>query len=141
MRQAERKNQLKLRITIGGTVYDAEVEVLDEEDVAAPYVAPPTPVYVPAVSASPSSGAALNNDSSDGICRSPVTGLVIRVPVAPGQSVEAGELLLVLEAMKMETQVTAPRAGTVRKVHVEPGNSVKVGQVLVELEDGEREKG
>lgn len=132
---------MKLRITIAGNVYDAEVEVLDDEEVAAPYVIPPAPAYVPAVSTSPISGAISDNDVSNGIRRSPVTGLVIRVPVAPGQSVEAGELLLVLEAMKMETQVTAPRAGTVRKVHVEPGNSVKVGQVLVELEDGERAQG
>ncbi|UWZ85806.1 acetyl-CoA carboxylase biotin carboxyl carrier protein subunit [Occallatibacter riparius] len=132
---------MKLRITIAGNVYEAEVEVLDEEEVAAPYVAPPAPVYVPAVSVPPTSGNAFDNDLSNGIRRSPVTGLVIRVPVAPGQSVEAGELLLVLEAMKMETQVTAPRAGTVQKVHVEPGNSVKVGQVLVELEARDGEKG
>lgn len=129
---------MKLRITIAGNVYDAEVEVLDEEEIAAPYVA--APAYVPAVSTSPSSGAVKGNDLSDGICRSPVTGLVIRVPAVAGQSVEVGELLLVLEAMKMETQVTASRAGTVRKVHVAPGNSVKVGQVLVELEDRDRAK-
>jgi methylmalonyl-CoA carboxyltransferase small subunit len=132
---------LKLRITIAGNVYEADVEVLDEEEVAAPYVAPPAPVYVPPVSVSANSGAVLGNDLSDGICRSPVTGLVIRVPAASGKSVEAGELLLVLEAMKMETQVTAPRTGTVKKVHVEPGNSVKVGQALVELEDRDGEKG
>jgi biotin carboxyl carrier protein len=131
---------LKLRITIAGNTYEAEVEVLEEEEMAAPYVAPPTPAYVPAVSAPPKSGSVLDDGQSAGICRSPVTGLVIRVPVAPGQTVEAGELLLVLEAMKMETQVTAARAGTVRKVHVEPGNSVKVGQVLVELEDADGEK-
>ncbi len=131
---------MKLRITIAGNVYEAEVEVLDEEEFAAPYVAPPTPMYVPAVSVLANPGAVLGNDLSSGIRRSPVTGLVIRVPVTPGQSVEAGELLLVLEAMKMETQMTAPRAGTVKKVHVEPGNSVKVGQVLVELEDRDAEK-
>jgi methylmalonyl-CoA carboxyltransferase small subunit len=125
---------LKLRITIAGNTYEAEVEVLEEEEMAAPYVAPPSPAYVPAVGAPPSSGSVFDNDLSAGICRSPVTGLVIRVPVASGQTVEAGQLLLVLEAMKMETQVTAPRSGTVQKVHVEPGNSVKVNQPLIELE-------
>jgi methylmalonyl-CoA carboxyltransferase small subunit len=124
---------LKLRITIAGNTYEADVEVLDEEEMAAPYV-PPAPMYVPTISSTASAGATFDNDASDGIRRSPVTGLVIRVPVTEGQAVEAGELLLVVEAMKMETQVTAPRGGTVLKVHVEPGNSVKVNQPLIELE-------
>ena len=125
---------MRLRITIAGNTYEADVEVLDEEETAAPYVPPPAPMYVPTISVPASAGAAFENDASDGIRRSPVTGLVIRVPVTAGQTVEAGELLLVVEAMKMETQVTAPRAGTVLKVQVEPGNSVKVNQPLIELE-------
>jgi len=125
---------LKLRITIAGNTYEADVEVLDEEETAAPYVPPPAPMYVPTASFTASAGATFDNDASDGIRRSPVTGLVIRVPVTAGQAVEAGELLLVVEAMKMETLVTAPRCGTVLKVHVEPGNSVKVNQPLIELE-------
>ena len=66
--------------------------------------------------------------------RSPVMGLVIKVNVEPGQAVEAGALMLVLEAMKMETKVTAPRAATVKSVHVKPGDPVKVNQLLVEFE-------
>jgi biotin carboxyl carrier protein len=54
--------------------------------------------------------------------------------VKPGQAVEAGELVLVLEAMKMETNVTAPRAGTVKNVHVAQGDSAKLNQVLLEFE-------
>ena len=61
-------------------------------------------------------------------------GLVIKVNVEPGQAVEAGEVLMVLEAMKMETNMTAPRAGTVKSVHVKPGDPVKVDQLLVEFE-------
>jgi biotin carboxyl carrier protein len=61
-------------------------------------------------------------------------GLVIKVNVRPGQAVEAGELVLVLEAMKMETNVTAPRAATVKSVHVAPGDPAKLNQVLLELE-------
>jgi len=61
-------------------------------------------------------------------------GLVIKVNVRPGQAVEAGELVLVLEAMKMETNVTAPRAAIVKSVHVAAGDPVKLNQVLLELE-------
>jgi methylmalonyl-CoA carboxyltransferase small subunit len=68
------------------------------------------------------------------ICRSPVTGLVIKVNVEPGQTVAQNDLLMVLEAMKMETQVTAMHAGTVKSVNVVAGNSVKVHQTLIEFE-------
>ncbi len=124
---------MKLRITIAGNTYEADVEVLDDEEASAPYV-PPPPAYSPAVNYPSSAVSTFDNNPSDRICRSPVTGLVIRVPVEPRQAVEAGELLLVLEAMKMETHVTAPRSGIVQKVHVEPGNSVKVNQPLIEME-------
>jgi methylmalonyl-CoA carboxyltransferase small subunit len=125
---------LRLRITIAGNTYEAEVEVLEDEETSSPYVPPPMPAYVPAFNPAPIGAVTTSdNDPSGRICRSPVTGLVIRVPVQPGQSVEAGQLLLVLEAMKMETQVTAPRSGTVQTIHVEPGNSVKVNQPLIEL--------
>jgi pyruvate carboxylase len=61
-------------------------------------------------------------------------GTVIRVDVAPGDHVEARRPLLVLEAMKMETPLTAPFDATVRAVHVEQGDRVAGGALLVELE-------
>jgi methylmalonyl-CoA carboxyltransferase small subunit len=120
---------LKLRITIAGTTYEADVEVLEDDEAAAPYIPPPRP-YIPP----PQPGPALPQEFSDNVCRSPVTGLVIRIPVQEGQSVEAGDLLIVLEAMKMETQVTAPRAGSVSKIQVVQGNSVKANQPLIEMQ-------
>jgi len=60
--------------------------------------------------------------------------LVIKVNVKPGQQVEANQLIIVLEAMKMETSITAHHAGKVQSVHVAPGDSVKLNQVLVEFE-------
>jgi methylmalonyl-CoA carboxyltransferase small subunit len=120
---------LKLRITIAGTTYEADVEVIDEEEVAAPYVPPPMPLAAPLQPAP-----AYPLDTSDNFCRSPVTGLVIRIPVHAGEMVEPGQTLAVLESMKMETQVAAPRAGAVRTIHVAPGSSVKVNQPLIEME-------
>jgi biotin carboxyl carrier protein len=63
-------------------------------------------------------------------------GTVLRVDVAPGQAVEAGQTLVVLEAMKMELSVAAPADGTVRDVHVSAGQLVSRGQPLVAMEDG-----
>jgi methylmalonyl-CoA carboxyltransferase small subunit len=68
------------------------------------------------------------------VCRSPVAGVVIKVNVAAGQAIQANDQLLVLEAMKMETNVTAPVSGKVKSVRVAQGDSVKVHQVVVEFE-------
>jgi 3-methylcrotonyl-CoA carboxylase alpha subunit len=65
----------------------------------------------------------------------PMPGTVIRVLVEPGQEVEARDTLVVVEAMKMEMPLPAPRAGIVRAVHVAEGDTVGRGAVLVELEE------
>ena len=64
----------------------------------------------------------------------PMPGLIVRVSVAPGDTVAAGAGLIVMEAMKMENELRAPAAGTVKAVHVQPGAAVEKGTVLVELE-------
>ena len=66
--------------------------------------------------------------------RAPMPGLVREVRVAPGDAVEAGQRLLVLEAMKMENELKAPHAGTVARVHARPGDAVSKGAILVEFE-------
>jgi methylmalonyl-CoA carboxyltransferase small subunit len=58
----------------------------------------------------------------------------VHVPVAPGQRLQVNDLMVVLEAMKMETAVTAPIAGTVKTVNVAPREAVKLNQVLVEFD-------
>ena len=67
--------------------------------------------------------------------RAPMPGLVLRVLAAPGDAVEAGQGLVVLEAMKMENELTAPAAGTVAAVHAAAGDAVGKNDLLVELED------
>nr|HMQ65307.1 acetyl-CoA carboxylase biotin carboxyl carrier protein subunit [Arachnia sp.] len=63
----------------------------------------------------------------------PLAGSVARILVADGDEIEAGQVLLVLEAMKMETEITAPAAGKVVAVLVSPGDAVQGGQALIEL--------
>ncbi|MGA2908961.1 MAG: biotin/lipoyl-containing protein [Terracidiphilus sp.] len=123
---------MKLQITIDGKAYEVDVEVLeDDEDVAASGYA-----LRPAAHATDphAQGHIEAWDSAGKICRSPVMGLVIKVLAEPGQAVESDELMLVLEAMKMETNVTAPRAGIVKSVHVKPGDPAKLNQLLLEIE-------
>jgi len=68
------------------------------------------------------------------VVEAPIPGKVVAVKVAPGDEVEAGQAVVVLEAMKMENELAAEQAGRVARVNVEPGATVETGAVLVELE-------
>ncbi|MGD0680520.1 MAG: biotin/lipoyl-containing protein [Terracidiphilus sp.] len=131
---------MKLQISIDGKTYETEVEVL--EDDALPRQSSygtyqplhATVQSTPVAGAQTPAPAAKESVSEDKLCRSPVTGVVIKVNVAPGQTIHANDLIMVLEAMKMETNVTAHSAGTVKNVRVAEGGSVKLNQVVVEFE-------
>lgn len=127
---------MKLRITIEGKTYDAEVEILEEEESGPPFRSyPQVASYAPpSVPAAPATNNRIDSGAGDKVCRSPVTGLVIKVNVEPGQEVQPNDLLLVLEAMKMETRVTATHARTVKSVNVTAGNPVRLHQALIEFE-------
>jgi len=72
--------------------------------------------------------------TGDGRVKAPIPGLINRLYVEPGQTVEANQSLLVLEAMKMENDIRTPRAGSVRLVNVKPGQTVTLNEVLVEID-------
>ncbi len=65
--------------------------------------------------------------------RAPIPGLVVAVHVKPGDQVEAGQTLAIVEAMKMQMELKSPRAGTVSAVNIEPGQEVSQGQVLAAI--------
>jgi biotin carboxyl carrier protein len=69
------------------------------------------------------------------VLKAPMPGLVLRVQAEPGQTVDAGDGLVVLEAMKMENELKAPAPGTVKRVIVQAGQAVEKGQVLLEFGD------
>ncbi len=71
--------------------------------------------------------------SADGRVKAPIPGMITRVLVTAGQSVELGQPILILEAMKMENEIRAPRAGVVGAVHVEVGRIVKRKELLAEI--------
>ena len=70
----------------------------------------------------------------DGRIKAPIPGLIARLNVEPGQTVEAGQTVVVLEAMKMENEIRAPKGGVVRQVNVKPGQTVVLNEALVEIE-------
>ena len=72
--------------------------------------------------------------AGDTVVRAPMPGRVLELSVAAGQTVERGQRLIVVEAMKMENEVLAERAGTVKRVHVNQGDTVERNAVLVELD-------
>ena len=130
---------MKYKITLNNRVYEVEVEagkamLLDEYEVvapaapapaAAPVAAPAAPVAAPAPAAAPAgSGEAV---------AAPMPGTILKVNVAAGQAVKAGDTLCVLEAMKMENEIKAPKDGTVNTVAVTKGASVNTGDALVYL--------
>jgi methylmalonyl-CoA carboxyltransferase small subunit len=130
---------VKLQIGINGKSYEVDIEVL-EDDAAprqpnyGPYTAVPATVQSAAPAVRPQSQAAEENVDEQKVSRSPVAGVVIKVNVHAGEEIQDGDLIMVLEAMKMETNVTAAVAGKVRKVRVAEGDAVKVDQIVVELE-------
>lgn len=130
---------MKLKLTIDGKVYEVDVEASEPAQPQPSYIPPMGKAQVPVAQAPtappprPQAGQEVVADENK-VCRSPMAGVVVRVSAQVGQLIQANDVLLVLEAMKMETVVTAIRAGKVGKVNVNPGDSVQGGQILIELE-------
>lgn len=113
----------QVRVTVDGTSYDVRCEGLTALPGAAPLAAlPPTPRRAPAAAAG----------GAGQVC-APMPGTVVSVAVEPGATVAAGDTLVMLEAMKMESPIPAPSAGTVAAVLVVAGQRVNTGEPLVAL--------
>lgn len=115
----------KYKVNVNGTVFEVEVE--DITGAAAPAAAPvaAAPVAAPAPAAAPAGGEAVS---------SPMPGNILAVNVAAGQAVKKGEVLMVLEAMKMENEIMAPCDGTIGAVNVTKGAAVETGTLLCTIQ-------
>ena len=125
-----------LTVTVNGVAYDVTVEETAGGAVAAPAAAPapapaaaapaaPAPAPAPAAAPAGSTGAVTVN--------APMPGNILDVRVKPGDSVKAGDTLLILEAMKMENEISAPQDGTIASVNVSKGDTVNSGDLLCSM--------
>ncbi len=117
------------RITVNGTAYDVAVEELGAGAVAAaPAAAAPVaaaPVAAPTPAASGAAGSIT--------VASPMPGKILAIKANAGQAVKKGEVVMILEAMKMENEITAPEDGTIASINVAVGDSVESGDTLATL--------
>ena len=126
------------RVTVNGTPYVVEIEELGAAP--APVYAPapqpaaaPAPASAPVAAPAPVPAAPAPADAGEDGVTSPMPGTILSIAVKPGDAVKAGQVLLILEAMKMENEIVAPRDGTVSRVAVTKGASVNTGDLLVVL--------
>ena len=117
----------QLKVTVNGIAYDVCVEEVGE--VASAPVAAATPVAATAAAPAPAAPAAAGGEAVS----APMPGTILSVNVSAGQAVKKGDVLCVLEAMKMENEIYAPRDGEVASVSVAKGESVESGKTLVTL--------
>lgn len=117
------------RITVNGVAYDVAVEEMGEGAAAsapAPAAAPKKAAPKAAPAAAAGAGAVKIN--------SPMPGNILSVKASEGQAVKKGDVLMILEAMKMENEICAPQDGTIASVQVSAGDSVESGDVLVTMD-------
>lgn len=132
---------MKLKITVHGVAYEVDVEVLDAQDEMRGSPSPLPPIAAAAVASPAPAGPgpaprAVNRPATDGTggVASPIAGTVLELKCKVGDTVEQGQNLVVIEAMKMETAIAAPCAGTIKTIHVAAGDAVRETQVLVDFE-------
>lgn len=121
---------MKYKITLCGRTYEVEVTngratVLDEYDAVVPVAAAPVAASIPAAPAA----AAITGAGE--VIKSPMPGTILKVNITAGQAVKEGDVLVVLEAMKMENEIMAPKSGTVTQVIVTKGATVDTDAPLV----------
>ena len=128
---------MKYKVTLNNRVYEVEVEqgeamLVNEYELAAPAVAAPAaaPVAV-APAAAPAAALAAGALAAGEVITSPMPGNILKINVAQGQHVNEGDVLIVLEAMKMENEISATKSGTVAQINVTKGAVVETGTPLV----------
>lgn len=113
----------KYNVNVNGTAYEVTVE--EVQGGAAPVAAPaPAPAAAPAPAPAPAAAGAGEPVNA------PMPGTILDVKVSAGQAVKSGDVLMILEAMKMENEIMAPKDGTVTSVTASKGASVQSGDVL-----------
>lgn len=119
-------------IKINGKTYDAEVEVIGAS-AAAPAVAPAPAAAPKAAAPAPAAPAAAPKAGGPANVTSPLPGTVLRLVKNAGDTVAAGEVVMIVESMKMENEVVAPEAGRIASIAVAAGSAINTGDLLFTL--------
>ena len=130
----EDKSMKRFLIKINGKTYDAEVEVIGAS-AAAPAV-PPAPAAAPKAAApapAPAAPVAAPKAGGPANVTSPLPGTVLRLVKNAGDTVAAGEVVMIVESMKMENEVVAPEAGRIASIAVAAGSAINTGDLLFTL--------
>lgn len=132
----------RYKVTVNGTAYDVLVEDMGGAQACYAPAAQPAPAAVAPVAAAPVPApapvaapipAAAPAPAGASVVEAPMPGKILKISVAVGASVSSGDVLLILEAMKMENEISAPAGGTVREIRAREGDSVNTGDVLIVL--------
>ena len=132
----------RYKVTVNGTAYDVLVEDMGGAQAGYAPAAQPAPAAVAPVAATPQPApapvaapipAAAPAPAGASVVEAPMPGKILKISVAVGASVSSGDVLLILEAMKMENEISAPAGGTVREIRAREGDSVNTGDVLIVL--------
>ena len=119
-------------VTVNGVVYSVVVEEVSGTSTPAT-TATPAPVVAPTAAPAPAATPKASGSAGAIAVKAPMPGNIIKVNAKPGQAVKKGDVLVILEAMKMENDVCAPEDGTVASVEVAQGATVETDAVLVTL--------
>lgn len=134
---------MKLKITVHGVAYEVDVEVLDDDQQTYPSALPQMPYMAAAPTGDGSAAPAAPRPqtkrptasaSASGSVTSPIAGIVLETKCAPGDVLKEGDIVMILEAMKMKTSIAAPADGKVKAVPVAKGDNIREGQTLLEYE-------
>ena len=123
----------KFQISVNGKAYEVEVEEIGGSYTPAPRAAAPVAVAAPKAAPTPAApkAAAAPVPAGAETITAPMPGKIIAIKVSVGQAVKEGDLVLTLEAMKMENEIFAGESGTVKEIRVSEGAAVNPGDVLV----------
>ena len=119
----------KYTITVNGTAYEVEVEDMGGAAATAPKAA--APKAAPAPKAAAPAPAAKPVAAGSATISAPMPGKVLEVKVKAGDAVKSGDVLMILEAMKMQNEIMAPADGTISDVRVSAGQTVGTGDVMI----------
>lgn len=126
----------KLLITVNGKRYEVDVEIIQDDDdvqhISKPQVRTMDSYVTPVTTPLPTKKKVTVGDTKT--LTAPINGVVIEIPITVGQNVKENDVLIVLEAMKMKTNISSPRQGVIKAIQVKTGDTIEAGQVVLTFE-------